>query len=100
MQSCSTLLHDYCKIMTPQARELKDHRLVAFDWSTQTEQLAADREEWRCCTTGHGVQFVTTLGPIVMPELHAGIKNPYSLCVDHNSEATSYNNSGCLAFKV
>ena len=74
MQSCSTLPHDYYKIMIPQARELKDHRLVAFDWSTQMGQLVAAREEWRCFTMGHGVQFVMTLGPIVMPELHAGIK--------------------------
>ena len=57
----------------PQVRELEDHRLVAFDWSTQTVQLAAAREEWRCCTTGHGVLFVMTLGPLMMPELLAGV---------------------------
>ena len=51
---------------------MENQRLVAFDWSTQTGQLVAAREEWRYCTTGHGVQFAMTLGPIVMPGLHAG----------------------------
>ena len=68
MYGCTCII----KIVTPQVREFEDHRLVAFDWSTQTVQLAAAREEWRCCTTGHGVLFVMTLGPIVMPELLAG----------------------------
>ena len=52
---------------------MENQRLEAYDWSTQTVQLAEIREEWRCCTMGHGVQFVTTIGPMMMPELLAGM---------------------------
>ena len=52
---------------------MDNQRLEAYDWSTQTAQLAEVREEWKCCTMGHGVQFVTTIGPMMMPELLAGI---------------------------
>ena len=73
--------------MITQDRESEDHKLVAFDWSTQMGQLAEVREEWRCCTMGHGVQFVTILGHTMMPELLAGTmssKYYYGLHLNHS----------------
>ena len=51
-----------------------NQRFRIYDWSTLMVQLAVAREEWRCCTMGHGVQFVMTVGLTVMPELLAGMK--------------------------
>ena len=59
-------------IKISQDKELDDHRLAAYDWSTEMAQLVVAREEWRCCTTGDGVQFVTILGNTMMPGLLAG----------------------------
>ena len=52
----------------------QDQRLEVYDWSTLMVQLAVAREEWRCCTMGHGVQFVMMVGRTMMPELLAGMK--------------------------
>ena len=46
---------------------------MTFDWSTQTAQLVEVREEWKYCTTGHGVQSVMIHGQTMTPELRAGI---------------------------
>ena len=85
---------------------MDNQRLEAYDWSTQTAQLAEIGEEWRCCTMGHGVQFVTTIGPMMMPELLAGM-NIFKLVFASESQQqlTCYRmcipaNSGCLAFLV